>query len=49
MGSGRIMGFINDICPSPDDRPAAKLTEGTLALQAGGPTSIFIYKTMSEP
>jgi translation elongation factor EF-G len=23
MGSGRIMGFIHDICPSPKDRPAA--------------------------
>ena len=23
MGSGRIMGFLNDIAPSPADRPAA--------------------------
>ncbi|MEO1714945.1 MAG: GTP-binding protein, partial [Bacteroidota bacterium] len=27
-GSGRIMGFINDICPSPADRPAAALEDG---------------------
>lgn len=49
MGSGRIMGFINDICPSPDDRPAAQLEDGELSIRASGPTSIFIYKTMSEP
>ena len=28
MGSGRIMGFINDIGPSPLDRPAQPLTDG---------------------
>ena len=28
MGSGRIMGFINDIAPSPADRPPAKLENG---------------------
>jgi elongation factor G len=50
MGSGRIMGFINDICPSPVDRPAAKLEDGsTLACDPDGETTIFIYKSMSEP
>lgn len=51
MGSGRIMGFINDICPSPADRPAAKLEkEGTLTCNSGNPnTTLFIYKTLSEP
>ena len=50
MGSGRIMGFINDIAPSPADRPAARLEGGdTLACNAEGPTSLFIYKTISEP
>lgn len=50
MGSGRIMGFIHDICPSPADRPAA-VTEGggELPCNASGKTSVFIYKTMSEP
>lgn len=50
MGSGRIMGFINDICPSPADRPAAKLADGgTLACQSNdATTTIFIYKTLSE-
>jgi elongation factor G len=50
MGSGRIMGFIHDICPSPADRPAAPLSNGgTLACDAKGKTAVFIYKTMSEP
>lgn len=50
MGSGRIMGFINDICPSPADRPEAELEGGqTLACNANGETSLFIYKTISEP
>lgn len=50
MGSGRIMGFINDICPSPADRPAAELADGgTLACDAGDSTTLLIYKTISEP
>ncbi|HMQ46984.1 MAG TPA: elongation factor G [Saprospiraceae bacterium] len=50
MGSGRIMGFINDICPSPADRPAAKLADGgTLTCDSSGSATIFIYKTISEP
>ncbi|MGH1433918.1 MAG: elongation factor G [Lewinella sp.] len=50
MGSGRIMGFINDVCPSPADRPAAALEDGgELACSASGDTTIFIYKTISEP
>jgi elongation factor G len=50
MGSGRIMGFINDICPSPADKPEAGLADGeTLKCDAGFKTSIFIYKTLTEP
>ena len=51
MGSGRIMGFINDICPSPADRPAAHLQDSDekLACDSSGDTSVFIYKTISEP
>jgi len=50
MGSGRIMGFINDIAPSPVDRPEAPLEDaGTLKCDSAGPTSLFIFKTMSEP
>lgn len=50
MGSGRVMGFINDVCPSPADRPAAELEDGgTLECDADGETSVFIFKTESEP
>ncbi len=51
MGSGRIMGFINDICPSPADRPAAELEDGTLLKcdSNSTQTSVFIYKTLTEP
>lgn len=49
MGSGRVMGFIHDICPSPNERPEAPLSNGgTLACDKKGKTSVFIYKTMSE-
>ncbi|HMW38671.1 MAG: elongation factor G [Saprospiraceae bacterium] len=49
MGTGRIMGFINDVCPSPADRPPARLTNGTLKADESGAPVIFIYKTFSEP
>ena len=50
MGAGRIMGFINDIAPSPADRAPAKLEDGnTLECKKDGPAVMFIFKTMSEP
>lgn len=50
MGSGRIMGFINDVCPSPAERPPALLDDGgELVCSTDNDTTIFIYKTISEP
>jgi len=50
MGSGRIMGFINDICPSPADRPPTKLVGGgELVCDAADEATVFIHKTLSEP
>lgn len=50
MGSGRIMGFINDICPSPLDRPAPQLENGSeIVYDSKANTTLFIYKTISEP
>ena len=50
MGSGRIMGFINDIAPSPSQRPPAQLDDGsTLECDSDGEPVVFVYKTMSEP
>lgn len=50
MGTGRIMGFINDICPSPADCPPEPLEGGgSLACKSDDQTTVFIYKTISEP
>ncbi|MXV38011.1 elongation factor G [Flavobacteriaceae bacterium Ap0902] len=50
MGSGRVMGFIRDICPSPLQRPSRILESGaTLKPEKDGPTSLFIYKTLTAP
>lgn len=49
MGSGRIMGFINDIAPSPADTVAQPLFDGgAVEADSNGPASIFVYRTMSE-
>ncbi len=50
MGSGRLMGFIDDICPSPADRPPAALEGGgTKRCDSAAKTTLFIYKTIQEP
>ena len=50
MGSGRIMGFINDVCPSPGERSEAPLVDGgTVKCDSGGSPTIFIFKTHNEP
>lgn len=50
MGSGRLMGFLNDIAPSPGDRPPAKLQGGgSLKPDPEANPVLFIYKTISEP
>ncbi len=50
MGSGRIMGFINDIAPSPADRSTSTLEDGSeLPTDASGDPTMFVYKTISEP
>ncbi len=50
MGSGRIMGFLNDVCPAPADRKELKLKGGgTLKCDANEDTTVFIFKTHNEP
>jgi len=50
MGSGRIMGFLNDIAPAPRDRADADLQDGSsLKCDVAEDTSAFVFKTMSEP
>ena len=49
MGSGRLMGFIDNVCPSANEMPPQKTISGEpLPCQADGPTCIFVYKTISE-
>jgi elongation factor G len=49
MGSGRLMGFIDNVCPAANEMPPQKTRTGeTLACDAGGPACIFVFKTISE-
>ena len=49
MGSGRIMGFIDNVRPCPSEMPPQETMNGeTLPCDPEGPPDIFIYKTMSE-
>src|SRR5205809_1030009 len=49
MGSGRLMGFIDNVCPSANEMPPQKTRKGDeLPCEASGPACIFIYKTVNE-
>ncbi len=49
MGSGRIMGFIDNVCPSAYEMPKQKTIDGKeIECNENGPTAIFIYKNLSE-
>jgi len=50
MGSGRLMGFIDNVCPSANEMPPQLTLSGDkLTCDANGPVCSFIYKTISEP
>jgi elongation factor G len=50
MGSGRLMGFIDNVCPSANEMPPQNTRSGDkLVCDPNGPACIFIYKTISEP
>ena len=50
MGSGRIMGFIDNVAPSATDQFEEELEDGgKLACDVKGPASIFVFKTLIEP
>jgi elongation factor G len=49
MGSGRLMGFIDNVCPSANEMPPQLTKKGDqLTCDAKGPACIFIYKTIVE-
>jgi elongation factor G len=50
MGSGRLMGFIDNVCPSANEMPPQVTIKGEkVNSDASAPPCIFIYKTVSEP
>ncbi len=50
MGIGRIMSFIDYVCPAPVDMPPQKTKAGgKLTCDVKGPACIFIFKTIIEP
>jgi elongation factor G len=50
MGSGRLMGFIDNVAPSATEMPPAKLEDGgELKCAPEGQTVLFTFKTVIEP
>ena len=50
MGVGRIMSYIDNVCPSSNEMPPQITKAGTsLKCDANGPTCIFVFKTIIEP
>ncbi|TAH41096.1 MAG: elongation factor G [Bacteroidetes bacterium] len=50
MGSGRLMGFIDNVAPSATELLPEKLTDGSeLPCDPKGPPVIFVFKTIIEP
>ncbi|MFB6455262.1 elongation factor G [Chitinophaga sp. Hz27] len=50
MGSGRLMGFIDNVAPSAIDMPADITEDGKeIPCDPAGPTCLFVYKTILEP
>lgn len=50
MGSGRMMGFIDNVAPSPLEAQPERTTEGQeLSFDQSKPASLFVFKTHLEP
>ena len=50
MGSGRLMGFIDNVAPSAIEMPPEKSDNGEdIPCNIAGPTCLFVYKTLLEP
>ena len=49
-GTGRLMGFIDVVCPSANEMPPQQTVNGgELVCDAKGPACIFIFKIIAEP
>ncbi|WP_143304814.1 elongation factor G [Chitinophaga vietnamensis] len=50
MGSGRLMGFIDNVAPSAIEMPPDITEEGKeVPCDPAGPTCLFVFKTLQEP
>ncbi|MDO9276268.1 MAG: elongation factor G [Lutibacter sp.] len=50
MGTGRLMGFIDNVAPSAADLKSEQSVEGiTVECKVTAPTALFIFKTVYEP
>lgn len=50
MGSGRLMGFIDNVAPAAADMQPEQTMEGnTLAPKKDAPTALFVFKTLHQP
>jgi len=50
MGTGRLMGFIDNVAPSAADlKPEQSVENITVECKVDAPTSLFIFKTLYEP
>lgn len=50
MGTGRLMGFIDNVAPSAADLKPEQSVEGTtVECKINAPTTLFVFKTVYEP
>lgn len=50
MGSGRMMGFIDNVAPSPSEaKPEMTIDGNEIVCDPAGPTVLFIFKSHLEP
>lgn len=50
MGSGRLMGFIDNVAPGAAEMPAEVTTGGKpVPCNPAGPAGLFVFKTLQEP
>ena len=49
MGSGRLMGFIDNVAPSAIDLKEEQSVEGETISRTDSPTTLFVFKTLNDP
>jgi elongation factor G len=49
MGSGRLMGFIDNVCPAAVDLKEEQSVEGNTINRTSDPATLFIFKTLNDP